>query len=150
MSVHYSEKLVFLYIDEDTEVPEDIPSISQAYSSSKEFTRMNKDQGIKPLASYRVSDLLEAWGVDKDIKKLQSIIALQDEMIKNLREANEFYASKVSWRYSGDDRFDCNISYQDASEVITGKQRDKVGGKRARLAQSKDQELQKKMEGLNG
>lgn len=48
------------------------------------------------------------------------------------REVVDFYADRNNWRYSGKDRFNNTFNYQDAELVITGKQRDNIGGKRAR------------------
>ena len=52
--------------------------------------------------------------------------------IEILKEALEYYADRKNWRYSGNDQFNNTIHHSDASYIMTGKQRDKIGGKRAR------------------
>lgn len=92
----------------------------------------------------------------REIRKLQSIISLQDEMIKNLREANEFYRSQKNWIQDQPDSmcftYRRRISNDDVSieEVWMREYMDNrhYGGKHAWEAHFKDQELQKKMEEL--
>lgn len=63
------------------------------------------------------------------INKLQSIIALQDEMIKNLREAVEFYGDKFSWCCRNDSPNAYRILPHDRSETTKAKL---TGGRLAR------------------
>ena len=75
-----------------------------------------------------------------EIKKLQSQIEIQKEMIENLRKSNEFYANRRNWRK----QTQTTNGLIRAEDQWDGKF--KVGGKLARECQVKDQELQKKME----
>ena len=73
---------------------------------------------------------LDSWTqVEKE--KLQHQLEIQTKRVENLKKSNEFYAERKSWRYSGNDRFDCNN-----------------GGKLARSCQAIDQELEKELENL--
>ena len=68
-------------------------------------------------------------------EKQKSLLAKLDEMEKKIDGAMEvikFYGDRSNWRYSGADKFDNTITFLDSSYVLTGKQRDKIGGKRAR------------------
>lgn len=67
----------------------------------------------------------------------------KDKQIKILKEALEFYANRNNWRYSGSDRFDCNIDHRDAEKIKTGSQKDTVGGKKAREALKQIEEMGK-------
>lgn len=68
------------------------------------------------------------------VPELKYKIKSLTEQVKLLEDALEYYSLRASWRYSGSDRFDCNINYEDSSDIITGKQKERVGGKRARAA----------------
>lgn len=105
--------------------------------------RKHRTYGIH---AWRNKEIASLYNLIDECLKLQHQLEIQTKRVENLKKSNEFYAERKSWRYSGNDRFDCNISYLDASDVITGKQRDRVGGKLARSCQAIDQELEKQLE----
>jgi len=79
------------------------------------------------------------WEKAKDIQLEE--LCLENDQLKSqnaeLIAALEFYADRKNWRYSGQDRFDCNIGHIDGEKVLTGKTVDFIGGKRARAVLSK-------------
>lgn len=61
---------IFLYADKDSPVSEDVPSISMPYKGLAEFRKENPD--LKQWAKFSKANLLEAWGVKKELEALQT------------------------------------------------------------------------------
>ena len=72
---------------------------------------------------------------EENKEKLGVAVDALESLKSQLAEAEkvlEFYADRSSWQYSGGGQFDNTITFSDSSYVFKGKQRDKIGGKRAR------------------
>lgn len=96
------------------------------------------DSIFNKLSTRELDDILNgncgcAEFIEKQDERIADLEVLLVEAVKTI----EFYADRANWRYSGQDRYNNNIDASDSSNVITGKTRDKVGGKRARSFLSK-------------
>lgn len=118
---------------------------SQTQVSAQEMQRFV----IRELIENRSRPLLEKIReLEKELKEhknnahqafidMDKALSTTQTRLKDANEVIGFYADRSNWRYSGEDRFNNNITFSDSSYVFTGNQRDKIGGKRAREYQSK-------------
>ncbi len=58
---------IFIYADLDSPITDDVPDISMPYKDVKQFKKDNPE--LKPWKSYSLSNLLEVWGVEKELEK---------------------------------------------------------------------------------
>lgn len=68
---------IFIYADEDSPISDDVPDISMPYKDVKQFLKENPS--LKPWKSYSLSNLLEVWGVEKELEQLfEEAMKLED------------------------------------------------------------------------